>query len=90
MNNPEIQNIHTLTWNGQNDCVFEAVLTNNRVTKLHFCEPPAKVDEPQICITSTNEHFLRQAMENLTELFSYIDKQRAATGTFRLDDIDNP
>lgn len=86
MNPPELKNIHTLSWNGQNDCVFTAEITNNTVSNLHFCEPPAKVCDEQTCLRSNNEHFLRQAAQYLNELFEYVDRERAKTGTFKLDE----
>lgn len=86
MNPPLIENTHILTWNASNDCVFEATITNNVVTKLHFCEPPAKVGDDRTCLTSTDEHFLRQTAANLTELIAYIDRERAKIGTFKLDE----
>lgn len=86
MNNPVITNTHDLSWNATADCTFTATVTNNIVTDLHFCEPPAKVGDEQTCIRSTNEHFLRQTMANLIELFNYIDKERAKTGTFAQQD----
>lgn len=82
MNPPDIQIQHTLSWNGTHDCTFEATITNNVVTDVHFCEPPAKVNDEQICVRSTNEHFLRQLAANLSEMFAYIDKERSKTGTF--------
>lgn len=87
MNPAEIINTHKLSWNGRNDCVFEATVTNNSVSALHFCEPPAKTGEERICLTSTDEHFLRQTAEYLNELFAYVDKERSKTGTFKLDEI---
>lgn len=87
MNPAEIINIHKLSWNPTNDCCFEATITNNKVTALHFCEPPAKVDDERICLTSTDEHFLRQTAEYLNELFAYVDRERSKTGTFKLDEI---
>ena len=86
MNPPEVKNIHDLSWNATHDCVFTATLTNNAVTDLHFCEPPAKVGDEQVCIRSTNEVFLRQTMANLIELFTYIDKERAKNGSFANDE----
>lgn len=84
MNSPIITNIHTLEWNGQNDCIFTAEITNNMVSALHFCEPPI---DGQTCLKSINELYLRQTAANLNELFAYIDKQRSLTGTFRVDEI---
>jgi hypothetical protein len=85
MNPPEIQNKHTLTWNSTQDCTFSAEITNDQVTDLHFCEPPAKTDTEQVCLRSTNEHYLRQVAANLNELFAYVDKQRSKSGTFAND-----
>lgn len=82
MNNPIVNNIHALSWNSSHDCTFEATLTNNVVTDLHFCEPPAKAGEEQVCVRSVNENFLRQLAANLTELLAYIDRGREATGQF--------
>ncbi len=82
MNPPNIEVKHKLEWNGSHDCTFGAEITNNQVTDLHFCEPPAKAGEEQVCLRSTNEHFLRQLAYNLTEMFAYIDKERAKTGSF--------
>lgn len=86
MNNPELINIHNLSWNASADCIFTATVTNNMVTELHFCEPPAKVDEEQTCLKSTNEHFLRQLAANLTELLAYVDRERGKVGAFRVDE----
>lgn len=86
MNPPNLINTHELSWNGTSDCTFTATITNNVVTELHFCEPPAKVGDEQTCLRSTNEHFLRQTMDNLIELFSYVDRERAKTGTFSKQD----
>ncbi len=83
MNPPEEINIRKLEWNGTNDCVFTAEITNNAVTDLHFCEPPAKVGEDQNCMRSTNEAFLRQVAANLAELFAYVDAEREKKGTFK-------
>lgn len=86
MNPPVTELKHQLSWNGQNDCTFEATITNNLVTDLHFCEPPAKTDTEQICLRSTNEHYLRQVASHLTELFAFVDRERAKTGTFAQQD----
>ncbi|MCW3111326.1 MAG: hypothetical protein JWQ09_5832 [Segetibacter sp.] len=85
MNPPLIQNIHKLEWNSTNDCVFEATITNNFVTDIHFCEPPAKVGDEQTCLRSTNEPYLRQLAANLNELFAYIDKERSKVASFSND-----
>lgn len=87
MNPPLVENKQTLTWNSSHDCVFEAILINNQIAELRFCEPPAKSGGEQICMHSTNENYLRQAHACLGELLSYIDKQRSLTGTFRMDEI---
>lgn len=91
MNNPIVKNSHSLSWNGSQDCTFTAEITNGFITELHFCEPPAKIgDEKQCCLTSVNEPYIRQVHEFLGDLLDYMDKQRAATGTFKVDVIDKP
>ncbi len=85
MNNPIIENKHKLEWNGTHHCVFTAEITNGLITDLHFCEPP--VGEAQACLKTTNEFYLRQVAENLTEMFKYVDAQRAKTGSFSVDEV---
>lgn len=87
MNPPLVENKQTLTWNSSHDCVFEAIIINNQIAELRFCEPPAKSGEEQVCLHSINENYLRQTHANLSELLSHIDKQRSLTGTFRVDEM---
>lgn len=87
MNAPEITNVHFLSWNGASDCLFEATITNNKISALHFCEPPAKSGEERVCLTTINEPFIRQTAQYLTELVRYMDDLISKTGTFKLDEI---
>lgn len=82
MNPPETEVKHIITWNATNDCTFEATIINNLIAELHFCEPPAKVEDKQQCLKSTNEPYLRQTMANLIEMFAFIDNNRNTTATF--------
>jgi hypothetical protein len=88
MNPPIKEDIHHLTWNASGDCIFEATITNNKISSLHFCAPPAKNGEERICLNSIDEAFFRQVVDCGVELLRYMDDLRSKTGTFKLDEVE--
>ncbi|MCL4641348.1 MULTISPECIES: hypothetical protein [Olivibacter] len=66
--------IHQLKWDFPDTNEFHAVISNGKITTLHF-QDIGDLTDSDLC--STNEKYLRNICKALKELFQHLDSVRA-------------